>query len=233
MGPSSEGGTSTARSSLRRWPMFTTAGAGRPAPVRKCATSSIGFCVADSPMRVGLIRQQVKPLQRKRQMRAALVVGDGMNLVDDHRLDVAENRAAAVGGQQDVQRLGRGDQDVRRTLQHLAPLFHQRVAGADGGANLRHQQAAFAGQRQDFAQRTFEILLDVVAQRLQRRDVENFGAVAQRASRAPCAPGDQCRSERLRAFCLSRWEPRSAWCGRRESPASLAPAARWACQSGR
>ena len=87
--------------------------------------------------------------------------------------------ATAVGGQQDVQRLGRGDQDVRRTLQHLAPLFRQRVAGADGGANLRHQEAAFAGQRKDLAERAFEVFLDVVAQRLQRRDVENFGGVAQ------------------------------------------------------
>ena len=43
----------------------------------------------------------------------------------------------------------------------------------------RHQQAAFAGQRQDLAERAFEVLLDVVAQRLQRRDVENFGAVVQ------------------------------------------------------
>ena len=70
---------------------------------------------------------------------------------------------------------------MRRTLQHRAPLVHQRVAGADGGANLRHQEAALAGQRENFAQRNFEILLDVVAQRLQRRDVENFGAIAQLA----------------------------------------------------
>jgi hypothetical protein len=33
--------------------------------------------------------------------------------------------------------------------------------------------------REDLAQRDLEILLDIVAQRLQRRDVENFGAVAQ------------------------------------------------------
>jgi hypothetical protein len=32
---------------------------------------------------------------------------------------------------------------VRRTLEHLAALFHQRVASADGSANLGHQEAAF------------------------------------------------------------------------------------------
>ena len=30
-----------------------TTGSGRPFPARKCATSSIGFCVADKPMRTG------------------------------------------------------------------------------------------------------------------------------------------------------------------------------------
>ena len=35
------------------------------------------------------VRQQVKPLQRERQVRAALVVGDGVDFVDDHGLDVA------------------------------------------------------------------------------------------------------------------------------------------------
>ena len=112
-------------------------------------------------------------------MRAALVVSDGVNLVDDDGLDVAKYRAAAVGGEQDVERLRRGDQDVRRTLQHLAAFFRQRVAGADGGANLGHQVAALAGQRENLAERNFEVLLDVVAQRFQRRDVENFGAIAQ------------------------------------------------------
>ena len=125
------------------------------------------------------VRQQVKPLQRERQVRAALVVGDGVDFVHDYGLDIAQDGAAAVGGEQNVERLRRGDQDVRRPLQHLAPLFHQRVAGADGGANLGHQQAALGGQRQNLAQRPVEVLLNVVAQRLERRDVQNFGAVAQ------------------------------------------------------
>ena len=82
-----------------------------------------------------------------------------------------------------VQRLGRGDQDVRRPLEHLAPLFHQRVAAADGGANLRHQQSALAGHGEDLAQRHFEVLLDIVAKRLERRDVKNLGGVAQLAGK--------------------------------------------------
>ena len=125
------------------------------------------------------ISQRLQPLQRKRQVRAALVVGHGVDFVDDDGFDIAQNRAALFRGQQNVERLGRRDQNVRRPLQHGPALMHQRVAGADRGANLRHQQAALARHLQNLAQRPFEIFLDVVAQRLQRRDIQHFGAVVQ------------------------------------------------------
>src|ERR1022692_4653370 len=125
------------------------------------------------------VRQQVKPLEREREVCAALVIGDGVNLIHDYGLDIVQDGAAAVGGEQNVERLRRGDQDVRRTLEHVAALFHQRVAGAHGGANFGHQKAALGGQRQDLAQRSVEVLLNVVAQRFERRDVQDFGAVVQ------------------------------------------------------
>ena len=123
--------------------------------------------------------QSFQPFERNCEMRAALVVGDRVDFVHDDGFDIAQNRAAFFGGQQNVERLRRGHQNVRRPLQHGAPLVHQRVAGAHRSANLRHQQAALARHLQDFAQRDFEIFLDVVAQRLQRRDIQNFGAVVE------------------------------------------------------
>ena len=58
-----------------------------PAPTRKRATSSIGFCVADRPMRTsGSPRtSRLQPLEREREVAAALARGDGVDLVDDHR----------------------------------------------------------------------------------------------------------------------------------------------------
>ena len=41
------------------------------------------------------------------------------------------------------------------------------------------EQTALAGHLQNFGQRDFEVLLDVVAERLQRRDVQHFGAILQ------------------------------------------------------
>ncbi len=79
--------------------MLTITGSGRPLPVRKWATVSIGFCVAERPMRAGgLLRQGFQPLQRDGEVGAALVVGDGVNFVDDHRLHIVQNAAALLGG---------------------------------------------------------------------------------------------------------------------------------------
>ena len=110
------------------------------------------------------IGERFQSFQRKRQVRSPLVIRDGMDFIHDHRFDGPENLAAFLRGEQNVQRLRRGHQDVRRTLQHRAPLLHQRVAGAHGRADLRHQQAACAGNLEDFAERLLQVFLNVVAQ---------------------------------------------------------------------
>ena len=112
----------------------------------------------------------------------------------------AQNAAALLRREQNVERLGRGHQNVRRPLQHALALLHERVTGADRGANLRHQQAFFAGQRRDFAQRAFQVFLDVVAQRLQRRDVQDFSPVGEIAAERfahQAVNADQERRQRL------------------------------------
>ena len=54
-------------------------------------TVSIGRCVAESPMRCGAgVAQRLEPLEGEREVRAALVARDGVDLVDDDRLDRAQ-----------------------------------------------------------------------------------------------------------------------------------------------
>ncbi len=53
-------------------------------------------------------------LQQQRQLRAALVAGQRVDLVHDHRLDVAQRLAVRVHRDHQRQRLGRGQQHVRR-----------------------------------------------------------------------------------------------------------------------
>ena len=137
-------------------------------------------------------------------MRAALVVGDRVNLIHDHRLHIPQDGAAFLGGQQNVQRLRCSNQDVRRPLQHRAPFVHERVAGAHRGADLRHEQTALAGQLQNFSQRHLEVLLDVVSQCLQRGDVEHLGAILQASGKSlthQAVDAGQKRGQRLARTC--------------------------------
>ena len=80
-------------------------------------------------------------------MRAALGAGDGVDLVDDHRAHGAEHSAAAHGREQDVQRLGRRDEDVRRLAQHPRARRRGSVAGAHGDADLGKALAGAANRR--------------------------------------------------------------------------------------
>ncbi len=121
--------------------------------------------------------QRFQAFEREREMDSTLVIGDGMDFVDDHGFDVAQDGAAFLGGEENIKRLGRRHQDVRWTLEHEAAIFGERVAGADGGANLRHQEAALTGHLEDFPERDLEVLLDVVAERLEGGDVEDFSTV--------------------------------------------------------
>ena len=57
--------------------------------------------------------QRLQPLQAERQVGAPLGPGDGVDLVDDDVLDGTET-LARLAGQEQVQRFGRGDEDVRR-----------------------------------------------------------------------------------------------------------------------
>ena len=84
-----------------------------------------------------------RPFKRQQQVRCPLVSRNRVDFIDDHCFHVAQDAAALFGGQQDVERFRRGDQDVRRPSQHLLAFMHQRIAGANRGADLWHQQSAF------------------------------------------------------------------------------------------
>ena len=116
-------------------------------------------------------------LERQRQVGAALVRRDGVDLVDDHRARGPEHAAAGLGAEQDVERLRRGHDDMRRAAAHALALGRWRVAGAHQGADLHVRQALSPQSLADPGERRFEVALDVVRERLQRRDVDDLGLV--------------------------------------------------------
>ncbi len=143
----------------------------------------------------------LEPLERQRHVCAALGAGEGVDLVDDHPLDAAQ-RLARLRGEQQVERLGRGDQDVRRPLAERAPLLGRRVAGAHRHLNIARQVvlAAIARRQRDTGERRTKVAVHVVNERLQRRNVEDAQAaqriVGDRLAHQPIeAP--QERGERL------------------------------------
>ena len=120
-------------------------------------------------------------LERQRQVGAALVRRDGVNFVDDHRARGPEHAAAGLGAEQDVERLRRGHDDVRRAAAHALALGRWRVAGPHQGADVHVRQALGPQSLADPGERCFEVALDVVGERLQRRDVDDLGLVPEPA----------------------------------------------------
>ena len=121
--------------------------------------------------------QGLQALEGQRQVRAALVRHDRVNLVDDHRANVGEHAATALAGEKDVERLGSGHEDLRRLLHHFRAPVRRRVSGPDSGPDVDVLVAELFQRRANPLQWHLEVLVDVVAERLERRDVENAHAV--------------------------------------------------------
>ena len=117
-------------------------------------------------------------------MRAALRPRHRVHLVEDHGLDAAQ-RFPPLRGEQQVERLGRRDEDVGRPTQHPLAVALRGVARAYSHDELRAQAR----------ERPTEVPLDVVVQGLQRGDVEEPQPLA-RPVVQPVDPMEE-RGERL------------------------------------
>ena len=164
---------------------MSTIAHGSPAGARYSATRSIGFCVADRPIRRGGAGgERLQTLQAESEVGAALRADHRMDLVDDHRLHGMQHPPAAVGGEQQIQRLRRGHQDVGRTARHRRTHPRGGVAGPHHGTDRCEHLLARARrveQAVDAGQRLLQVAVDVVAERLQGRDVQDRGRLGQRA----------------------------------------------------
>ena len=139
-----------------------------------------------------------------------------VDLVDDHGLDVAQ-RLPRRRREHQVERLGRGDQEVGRVADERAALVGRacrrcacRPSGAcSGDARAARPRAAMPGERRA------QVLLDVDGERPQRRHVED--ARSRRSGRSAAEArrtAGRSPTGTRRASCPNRWAPGSA-CGRR------------------
>ena len=125
--------------------------------------------------------QPAEPLHREAEMRAALVVGYGVELVEDQRADSRQPAPPALRREQDVQRLRGGDEHVGRPLRHGLPLGRGGVAGTQAHADLRQGSAPLLGEAAYLGQRPGQVALYVVRQGLERRDIDDLGRLGQAA----------------------------------------------------
>ena len=123
--------------------------------------------------------QRIQSFQRQGQVAAALARQQRMDFIDDHRAHATQHRPAGLGAQQHVQRFRRGHQDVRRPLAQCGAFGLRGVAGAHRGADVDVGQGLRGQCLADAGQRRFQVQMDVVRQRLQRRDVQHQGGVRQ------------------------------------------------------
>ena len=129
----------------------------------------------------------VEALEREREVRAAARLQHGVDLVDDDHACRLEHHPRALGGEQQIERLGRGDEDVRRSAQHRRALVLRCVAAPHRRGDLRRVIVHGLGERANFAPRLGEVLVDIRRQRLERRDVDDPHLVRQPAVVGPLA----------------------------------------------
>ena len=143
-----------------------------------------------------------EPFKRQREVCAAASADQRMNLVHDDGAYVPEPLAAAGRGEQQVERLGRGDQHVRRRAEH-------RSSGCTCGVSPVRTAAVIRGSRQphlgrssrDACQRLGQVLVNVAAEGLERATHRGRGPRSgngcSRPSRKKVIDGDQERRQRL------------------------------------
>ena len=149
-----------------------------PCPARPDAAQETGDRL-DRPLRgreTDLLRgsesQLLQPLQAEGEVRATLGASKSVYLVHDDVLDAAQN-LGRLAGQDQVERLGRGDQDVGRVADQVAAFIRRRVARADPDLDPRRRLAQPLRCEPHPGQRRPQVALDVVDQSLERRDVQD------------------------------------------------------------
>ncbi len=121
-----------------------------------------------------------QPLEREGEMGATSRADHGVDFIDDDRAHGAQHVPAAFGGQQQVERLGRGDEDVRRRANHRGAFALRGVTRPDRRRDSRRGQPRLFRQALDPAPRFGQVLVDVRAQCLERGDVQHAHFIGQR-----------------------------------------------------
>ena len=140
-------GISSARSIARRWPSLTMAHAvaspsrvrcrrGSARRLRSASASPTGRAAAAGCAATRCSRSSVSARCAPRRVPMTAWISSTITVRDG-----PQHLAAALPGEQQIQRLGRRHENVRRLAQHRRPLGWRRVAGAHRGRDRRRVES--------------------------------------------------------------------------------------------
>ena len=124
----------------------------------------------------GTLQEVVQALQGEGQVGAALLAGEGVDLIDDDGLHGAQ-RLAHRTGEHEVERFGGGDEDVGRASAQATTLGGRGVARAHAHAHRGDRLLLSGRSFGNAGQGPSQVALDVDSQGLERGDVEDAHAV--------------------------------------------------------
>ena len=120
------------------------------------------------------LRELLQAFEGQRQMRSPLILGYGVNFIDNNGLGVFQESPTSFGRQQDIERLRRGDENMRRVADHRLPLMGRGIPGTHGDSDAGQENSLRVGQPIDLCQRRLKIFRNVIAQRLQGGDIDDL-----------------------------------------------------------
>src|ERR1700690_821562 len=121
----------------------------------------------------------LEPLEREGQVRAALGGDDGVDLVDDHGVHLAQ-AGGGVRGKQQVERLRGGDENLRWMPAEMASLFLRCVTGTDTYLGLLEIDSGLAGHICDPSERRTQIAFHIHGQSFEGADIYDPAAFSVR-----------------------------------------------------
>src|SRR5687767_3298598 len=113
-------------------------------------------------------------------MRPTLAPRNRVDLIDDDGARRVKHPSSANARQHDVERFRSGDEDVRRLSQHLRARGSGGVSRSNRHPDLGERFSLQLEASSQLGERNLEIPLNVVVERLERRDVEKMNAVPER-----------------------------------------------------
>jgi hypothetical protein len=109
------------------------------------------------------------------EMGSALGGDQGVDLIEDHGINVAKG-LGRLGGEQEIERLGSGDEDVGRVAAEALTLALGGVAGADADGRFMEGDPVATGHIGDAGKGGAEVAFNVDSEGLEGGDVDDAAA---------------------------------------------------------